>query len=532
MLNANVNEIITAEERDHLIAAMENLFDEYEYTYTRRAINKIIDTWAFRKGDLISLFKSHPNYLEGKFMIAFDQNYERTMNNKGAKDFSFWMRWKAFDVITKKDFPMEIQKRTPEDCYMPWPLYDFIAHLERYAERFISEITYTQLSVAIPEIHPHKGEKTSRVVNRICQYLGFDKVEGYNREFAKYADSLSPLTIKRHTVLSINPLDYLTMSFGNSWASCHTIDKKNKRNMPNNYSGMYSSGTISYMLDCTSMVFYTVDAGYNGNEYWNEPKITRQMFHYGEEKLVQGRLYPQDNDGCSAEYNMTRAIVQKLMAEMLDVPNLWTKKGSDAISSFVETGDGATNYEDYFNFSSCNISLLKGTENADIMEIGAAPICIECGCLHTTEDCINCCNEPGKHIYCADCGNSIDEDEAINVDGEVYCRDCVNWCDRCESYHRMESYYISDPEDDYSYVCQDCYDEYYDRCTCCEGTFNLDHMQYVASETGYVCDSCIEDHFSICIDCGELFRTRHMHTLNNGNVCNECYESRENEEAM
>ena len=158
-----------------------------------------------------------------------------------------------------------------------------------------------------------------------------------------------------HTILSVNPLDYLTMSFGNSWASCHTIDKQNKREMPNSYQGMYSSGTISYMLDSPSMVFYTVDASYDGNDFWHEPKINRQMYHWGEDKLIQGRLYPQDNDGCSTGYTAFRAIVQKIMSEIFDFPNFWTvSKGTSEAGRYIDSE--GTHYRDYNNFSNCTSS--------------------------------------------------------------------------------------------------------------------------------------------------------------------------------
>ena len=162
----------------------------------------------------------------------------------------------------------------------------------------------------------------------------------------------------------MNPLDYLTMSFGNSWASCHTIDKTNKRRMPNSYEGMYSSGTVSYMLDKPSMVFYTVDAAYEGKDFWHEPKINRQMFHWAEDKLVQGRLYPQDNDGNGGAYTPYREIVQKIMSEIFEFPNLWTvSKGTDAASKYV-VSEG-THYRDYESYSNCTLSRPKGSENEE-----------------------------------------------------------------------------------------------------------------------------------------------------------------------
>ena len=50
----NVKEIITDEERETLLKNMEGLLAEYDYEYTEDALNKIIDTWATNKANLIT----------------------------------------------------------------------------------------------------------------------------------------------------------------------------------------------------------------------------------------------------------------------------------------------------------------------------------------------------------------------------------------------------------------------------------------------------------------------------------------------
>lgn len=260
-----VKEIITDEEKNMLLDNMKFLLDQYDYQYTDEALNKIIDTWATNKADLITAFKRHPNYLEGKFMIVFSHNFNREVDKDEIDKFRTW--------LLSYDTAMAVREFMPEDMRdhvisygrkLPREFYNFICALPNCTEQYIDENMTNDLNAICPSIHAHKGQKMSRVVNKLLSYIGYDKLPAYNSAFAKYADALNPLQITRHTVLSVNPLDYLTMSFGNSWASCHTIDKENKRGMPNSYEGMYSSGTVSYMLDSPSMVFYTVDASYKG----------------------------------------------------------------------------------------------------------------------------------------------------------------------------------------------------------------------------------------------------------------------------
>lgn len=506
--------MLTTSERDYLFNSMEGLLDKYDYDYSNNAILDIIDEWALRKEGLIEAFKQHPNYVEGKFMIAFDADYERGIDRKASKNFGDWILFTASAAL-RHTYPEAVKG----DWHygLNYSVYAFFHYLTNYATRCINENTAVDLANIFTELKFHAGQKTSRVVNKICQYLGFDKVDGYNREFAKYADSLSPMVIKRHTILSINPLDYLTMSFGNSWASCHTIDKDNKRGMPNSYSGCYSSGTISYMLDEVSMVLYTVDASYNGNEYWDEPKINRQMFHYGQDKLVQGRLYPQDNDGNSDIYTPYRNIVQQIIADIFDVPNLWTlNKGTDEVSKYI-TSNG-TNYPDYHHYNNCTLSRIKGSENEYKMTVGAPPICIECGDTHWVADNINHC----RRTVCAECGCHLDEDDVIWIHDEPYCRDCCHYCEYCEEYHREDETYVRG----YGYVCEDCIERNFYYCQFCEDYHHEDYVYYVESECEYVCDECLDRYFIRCEDCGEYFRDEDIEHDGDDALCSNCYEER------
>lgn len=510
---------------EYLSNAFANLVEEYDYSYANFAIRKILDEWNTVKSPLLNAFALHPNYIPEQFCIAFDQDYERVINTHASNYFSGFLNGCMERYVD--DIPEEIKSRREYSYqWLPDDLYAFLTSLSRYAFRTISEDTCELLNRIIPEIHPHAGEKTSRVINRICTYLGYNKHPDYNKEFAKYADSLSPMIIKRHTILSLNPLDYLTMSFGNSWASCHTIDKHNKRGMPNNYEGVYSSGTISYMLDPSSFIFYTVDASYDGTEYWNQPKINRQMFHFGEHKLVQGRLYPQDNDSNTNEYTTYRQIVQQVIAQCFNMPNLWTvSKGTDNASRYIISR--GTHYKDYTNYDNCTLSRNKEYPNENNFLVGAAPICIECGYTHSTEDCINCCNNPAGGLCCDDCGCELDEDDAFYIDGTAYCRDCVNWCEWCEEYHRGEEYFIEGRD---IYVCESCFYEDFATCDHCGDNYEKDDMTEATNEHGravYVCKYCLERYYEECTECGEYHWRDNMTVNGDGQwVCKECLEDK------
>ena len=516
----NVSEIINDEERKVLLEDMKELLSEYDYQYTEEALNKIIDTWATNKAELITAIKKHPNYLQGKFMIVFSHNFDRTVDKTAINGFKKWLL-NSETCFAVREFMTEEMRNEVIDYgrKLPNDIFCFLTEMNNMTGQYIDDYIVERLDNISPDLHAHKGQKMSRVINKLLTYVGFNKLPDYNREFAKYADALNPLQITRHTVLSVNPLDYLTMSFGNSWASCHTIDKENKRNMPNSYEGMYSSGTVSYMLDKPSMVFYTVDASYNGNDFWNEPKINRQMFHWGEEKLVQGRLYPQDNDGDNSVYTPYREIVQNIMSELFDFPNLWTvAKGTSAAGRYVCSY--GTHYRDYDSYDNCTLSRIKGSENEKYINVGHDPICIKCGDEHDIQENISCC---ARKVTCAECGCEIDEDEARYIDGEYYCDDCSFWCDHCGEYRVGEATEVRGGRT----VCSSCLEDHYTFCDDCEEYVRNRYINEINGE--HICNECLEENFGPCDHCGVMHRFTDMREIAHSMLCPDCAAETESE---
>ena len=537
-----VTTIITEMERYALIQKAKELLGRYEWEFTDRAVSKIIDTWAVNKANLITAFKKHPNYI-GNFMIAYDVEYEREIDPREIHNFSRWLD----NIISETEFPEEItaemEREKAEGNYswyysdiwhegierkLSYHQRDFIQGLGYYLHRTASKAFADDANKLFPNAHIHEGMKMSKAINKLCTYLGFSKHTDYNRKFAKCADALSPLKITRHTVLSVNPLDYLTMSFGNSWSSCHTIDKLNIRDSVDTYEGQYCSGTLSYMLDSSSMVLYTVSADYNGNEYYTQEKITRQMFHYEDGLLVQGRLYPSKNDGYKDHYDQPRQLVQSVMAEIYDLPNYWTVKRNN-IYNYIDS-DG-THYRDYNHFADCTLSVHKEIDpEGKYVHIGHDPICIECGDEHGEERQINCCTYLGEECWtCEDCGCSIyDEDDVYYIDGGHYCEDCVEYCESCEEYHRSETYYI----EGYGNVCEYCFNEYAQACDNCGDYHWRDDMHYVESEEEDVCSYCYREYYRPCDICGTVMHQSNLTEVDGVEYCADCISEIEIEEVI
>lgn len=492
--------------------------DIRDYTYDSDVVKSIVAESIENKADLIEMFCKHPNWDEEKLMIKFDVDYERKPDIKAINNFLNWL----YDKTPMNDIIIE------RNAWYAITLFDMVREIARsknLPDGENGQITINKINETKEKFRFRPGMKTSRVINNICTSYGWDKMpeneyidkygkrrNEYDAEFAKYADALNPVKVTRHTCISVNPIDFLLMSNGNSWKSCHYIGDCEDE------AGCYSSGTISYALDNNSFIFYTVSADYNGDEIETEPKILRQVFGYNDNQLLQSRLYPQENDtGADQTYENIRNIIQAVITKCKDVPNRWVKK---AVRN-VYHGDSATCYPDWSYNNKCNISVLKdykGSENS-LREIvmGAMPRCVKCGKLHDISENINHC---GKVYTCTTCGREIDKDEIRWINGEPYCDECTVYCEACgENYLPDDCTWV---EDEGRYVCNNCRDEYYSCCEICGRWTQYENASTV--EGVNICDDCIEDECSYCDECEELFFTDNMEEIEGKLYCKDCAE--------
>ena len=302
-----------------------------------------------------------------------------------------------------------------------------------------------------------EGQTFNKVMIKILTQLGFNtKWYEYNKEVARLGDASIPKKYTRFTILSANLVDYWRMSFLKNASSCHTIDKAGNF-IPSrggqNFNGIHASGTESYMFDSSSLIMYTVDENYEGNDYELQPKINRCMFHVGEGKFIMGRIYPQGKDGEKEVYKQWRNIFQTIIAECLDIPNYW-KTEYDEYNKLDQIKTSGTHYPDY-EMDYCNIAgwswhkpFPDSEPSKRIIKIGHDPICPCCGDEHCVEDnleCEDCQNSENEFTeYCHDCGKRIQTDT-----DEYYTDGCgTYWC--CLSHANYDNYYEVE-DDDYVY---------------------------------------------------------------------------------
>lgn len=581
---------LTAEEYQYVYACIDSLLDEYHYIHNASAVETIIDEWIDKKGELISAFKSHPKY-NGRFQLVFSgEQYQLDTDRNAGRCF---IKWVSNNVLYCDEFLVErvVNGKTKtqwEDIkygYLPhvypiwngdtlefsnYELYEESVKRKKYAtfmvnyfgDKYTEESRHARrvymdvmnaiyvyesdrvdenfaalINTNLPEIRAREGQKTTKVVGKIMKHYGIDKHADYTKKFAAYCDAINVIKITRHTILSVHPCDYLTMSFGNSWSSCHTIDKLDLRDKGgDSYEGMYSSGTMSYMLDQSSFVLYTTDAKLPPDaEMQKYDKINRCMFHVMNERIVQGRCYPQSEDGNNGLYTQFRNLVQKVMSELWNIPNMWTIKRNSNMTKLIATS--GTHYPDYNHFSDCNMSVFSETKIPNrygVVKIGHDPICVECGCEHTTKNNINCCH--GQYGFCPECGAIVDDyDNATEIDGEYYHNDCVFYCEYHDRYEPLNEHFAD--VELYGAICADAYNsDNFGCCEDCECYFEVDEL--VPTVNGYVCRDCLADDYVwveseseyypaeecyYCTECNEYFTENKLGVDVNGDlVCLEC----------
>ena len=162
-----------------------------------------------------------------------------------------------------------------------------------------------------------------------------------------------------HLVISIDPMDYLTVSLNASgWHSCHHF-----------FNGCNRNATLSYMNDETSLVAYRTNGDVNYNFQgkkieWNT-KCWRQMVYISPESstTVFSRQYPYDSEVLT--YNI-RQMIEECMCKFFNSENKWTiYRKRDNAKTDVRKSEDSLVYNDIGNGRNCEIVKAKDDENKD-----------------------------------------------------------------------------------------------------------------------------------------------------------------------
>ncbi len=494
----------------------EEIFDMFEIdgTYTYNGVHKNVQTWWDNKQNLLSIFRKHPLWNEEAKAIIFTNDEIRKADYSKAYD-----RLTQLDAYVKLQVSLDANSIRLMNCFLDAFYYnkdttiseDFINYFSNRASDHCIEIPRNVKSnlrvgvrfsrfcnIVFKNLVDDNGEKVDATKLVDEHERGDRNYNSYDKIFAKFADLLTDLTIKKITVMSLNFNDFMTMSNGNSWSSCHFINSHGifHEDAEDSYHGLYKQGCLSYALDGVSFIFYTLPSTYEGTEYYKQPKLTRMCCQYKDGIIVTGKCYPNNENELIDNY---RQIIQKVISECVGFANLWTfSRRIDRISTFVKTAYNAAHYQDYmYNQQKPTISIHKPLEIDDIdnmqLDIGHESYCLYCGCTldANNHDWLQCEQHRRKRI-CSRCGRAIEDDENLfEVGGEVYCEDCVFYDNYYEDWVSIDrGMNTLETENGTITVCDDAM-TYYRQCVKCGKWFRRRRMMYFNDE--YYCESCAVD---------------------------------------
>lgn len=407
---------------------------KYQKFFSEPGVDANLMAWEKNKGRLTNLLRHHPNWNEQELAIIFDLSVSREIERDVVDECKFALGELVNEVglshEQRLNFDAALLAATAE--YSQTPSENSIATIKARAG-----------------IKCAPGQKTSRIIGRLCNHFGIDRHRSYNQVFARLADAFNPLQVQKTGVLSVHPCDFLEMSNKDStWSSCHGLDH-----------GGYQSGCLSYLADAVTMIFFTVDDDVTNN-FYKHPKRTRQIFCYTDNLLLQSRLYPNDNN---EQCEQNRGLVQKAIAECLRTPNLWTIKiKHDETKEYFSAVEGSRQYPDYSSYR--RVSLLKGADCHGHLHIGHPALCVCCGRPFRSGDLkCNCENL----VVCTDCGQTVSASNARYSDGAYYCNACLHICAACHQTVHTDMYPAFNREGRMVEVCADCYQAMIGACASC-----------------------------------------------------------------
>ena len=325
------------------------------------------------------------------------------------------------------------------------------------------------------------GMKPLKALNKFLMYCkdckeleGVDElIESYEQFRLAHSRIFNDNVIKGNMVISIHPLDFMTMSDNNSnWQSCMSWKD----------NGCYHVGTIEMMNSNNVLCCYieNSDPYYFSNDkeeqyQWSNKKW-RQLVYFNKDIIVCGKAYPYANDDISKSLIK---IIQDLAEKNLN----WTYQFGPEL------------YQDMKHlYTSYSVNRARGYIRQKNMK--------KHNIIFDTKGMYNdMLNDHGINYWCV--RNKVKHNKIISYSGKAPCLCCGK-----------SIIYPSFDEDDYnsryenvgSAVCKYCIEK--NRCDIC-GEGNLISKKYtVYSKEGVeicICENCVKEYIRKCPDCGEPF---------------------------
>ena len=359
-----------------------------------------------------------------------------------------------------------------EDTYAT---YNLTQAKQLFTNRVAKEFSYRNKDgkiVKVPE-----GAKVMRVLQKIAKEFDLPDFEIFRNHISRITEIRKS---KIKFTLSIHPLDYMTMSDNaNGWESCMNWTQG---------PGSYRAGTIEMMNSPVVVVAYITTKPYyptNTSIEWTS-KSWRELIIVHPNTICSVKSYPYYNIAFDkalvnwladlveekTEWRYNRKKPQENLESCSDIKAWQDKEGKD--NYFLLHFETNEMYNDFGNTDNYGIFSINPPDNkyhTSTINYSGLMTCMCCGESNYYSDDTEAviCEDCEPSIYCYCCGERVNANDAIEVDGEWVCEDCYNdlhRCMCCEDAHfeddltlmfvgHIENQTINVDYDEH-YICSEC----------------------------------------------------------------------------
>lgn len=463
-------EALTAQDKEYITEYIETWGGVNSPIKLKAPLDYILREWNKSKQTLFNIFGE-------KLMLEKEIQVEEGYNKKVREVNEYlYSTNPGITFITNLRRLFESNTTYFENTYATrHAIYNLTQAYQLFTNRVVKGFTYQNKDgkiVKVPE-----GAKVMKVLQKMAKEFDLPDFEIFRNHISRITEVRKS---KIKFTLSIHPLDYMTMSDNaNCWESCMNWTQG---------PGSYRAGTIEMMNSPLVVVAYITTKPYyptNTSIEWTS-KSWRELIIVHPNAICSVKSYPY--------YNIAfdKALVNWL-ADLVEEKTEWRynrKLPQESLenSSYIEAWqdkedeenrfilDFATNamYNDFGNTENYAIFSVNPPDNKYNMftiNYSGLMTCMCCGGSDYWGDdtetvvCEEC--DPPEYCYC--CGERINANNAIEVDGELVCEDCYHdlpRCMCCEDAHFEDNFipvFVGHIDNqtinvdyDEHYICSDC----------------------------------------------------------------------------
>ena len=522
---------------------------------TDKHMDNFIRNWFDSKSDLIDLFGG-----ELRKYISCDQQFsgeEPVMDNIFMEDFtqcyasrlapSLLYNRDTFHVAPKYFQPVkDILKSVP-------PLYltpkkrrlDYKPDNIFYSINGVQTVVVHFKNICIALINSGQIDYENNLLNGMKVNKILKGLKGAARDVNDDIDTMWSMYLDKRKVhqgdviVSIAPSDYLLMSEGNSWDSCHRLRTRARDN-----GGEYLTGPFSLAQDSSTIVCYKLsDTPHTLNGLVYPTRTWRSLAYVDiyNRSAMFSRHYPHTNHHNG---KASRSLIMNLIADHHGIEGKWVKSpgyGNTEPNAFEYTSyfyDDARRNDDYDRIYS-SICILKDNGASPSCSYGEIVKCFHCGDALGRPSSLLCgdCRET-LYTQCRGCSGSFPKERIKMHNNTALCLDCYSrhiiTCEHCEQEMNSSTVFSARDETGRIFkICASCMEDYFVFCNSCNIAVHNELAKRTSNSNNPYCVQCVleNNNLGTCDRCGQLHSHPGVGMFCDHNFnCNDCPEESAPEE--